>query len=59
MKLSWMLIAMSGSEWKLEARSLFPRPRVLTFGPQHPVIRTKVPSLACLVKKEFRWRGTR
>ena len=54
MKLSWMLIAMSGSEWKLEARSLFPRPRVLTFGPQHAVIRTKVPSLACLVKKEFR-----
>ena len=49
-----MLIAMSGSEWKLEARSSFPRPRVLTIGPQQPIIRAKVPGLACLVKKEFR-----
>ena len=49
-----MLIAMSGSEWKLEARSLFPRPRVLTIGPQQPTDRAKVRSLACLVKKEFR-----
>ena len=49
-----MLIAMSGSEWKLEARPLFHRPRVLTIGPQQPTDRAKVPGLACLVKKEFR-----
>ena len=49
-----MLVAMSGSEWKLKTRSSFPRPRVLTIGPQQPIIRAKVPGLACLVKKEFR-----
>ena len=42
------------SEWKLEGRSSFPRPRVLTIGPQQPTIRAKVPSVACLVNKEFR-----
>ena len=42
------------SEQKLEAMSLFSRPRVLTTGPQQPTVRAKVPSLACRVKKEFR-----
>ena len=42
------------SERKLEAVSLFLRLRVLIIGPQQPTVRAKVPSLACLVKKEFR-----
>lgn len=49
-----MLIAVSGSERKLEAMSLFPRPRVLTIGPQQQTDRVKVPNLDCLVKNEFR-----
>ena len=42
------------SEQKLEAMSLFSRPRVLIIGPQQATVRAKVPSLACRVKKEFR-----
>ena len=49
----WQL-ATGSSKRYLEAGPKFPRPGVLTTGPQEPAVRAKFCSLACLIKNEFR-----